>query len=129
MQRIAIFSLVVLCALASASCATRASEPRALSAAALRAWADQPWEKAALMNTTVELGNYQGIPVVAEHPCSDVCPQYTIRIIHYQLPADVSCASVGGVEEKVLVPIAITVLPKTFCVPEPLVAGKRYYAK
>lgn len=129
MPRIAIFSFVVVCALASASCATRASEPRELTAAAMQAWADQPWDKAALTHTTVELGNYHGIPVVADHPCSDVCPQYTIRIIHYQLPPEASCTSVGGVEKQVLVPIAITVLPKTFCVPEPLVASKRYYSK
>ena len=129
MPRLAISSLVVLCALVNASCATRAGEPHALTAAAMQAWADQPWDKAALMHTIVVLGNYQGVPVVAEHPCSDVCPQYTIRIIHYQLPPETSCASVGGVEEKVLVPIAITVLPRTFCVPEPLVASKRYYAK
>lgn len=129
MPRLAIFSLVFLCALANVSCATRADEARPLTAATLQAWADQPWDKAALMHTTVEVGYYQGVAVVAEHPCSDVCPQYTIRVIHYQLPPGASCASVGGVEGKVLVPIAITVLPKTFCVPEPLVASKRYYAK
>jgi hypothetical protein len=36
---------------------------------------------------------------------------------------------VGGVEKEVLVPIAITVRPKTFCIPEPLVASGQYYAK
>ncbi|MEO7068626.1 MAG: hypothetical protein ABI114_17075 [Rhodanobacter sp.] len=129
MPRLAIVSLVVLCALANASCATRASEPYSLTAATLQTWAEQPWDKATLMHTTVALGRYQGVPVVAEHPCSDVCPQYTIRVIHYQLPPEVTCASVGGVEQQVLVPIAITVLPKTFCIPKPLLASGRYYAK
>ncbi len=100
-----------------------------MDAAALQGYAGKPWNKAALMNTTVELGRYRNVPVVAEFPCSDVCPQYTVRIIHYRLPSDVSCASVGGVEKKVLVPVAITVLPKTFCIPEPLVASGQYYAK
>ena len=100
-----------------------------MDAAALQGYAGKPWNKAALMNTTVELGRYRNVPVVAEFPCSDVCPQYTVRIIHYRLSSDVSCASVGGVEKKVLVPVAITVLPKTFCIPEPLVASGQYYAK
>jgi hypothetical protein len=106
-----------------------ATAPAQMDAAALQAYAGKPWDKAALMNTTVELGRYRNVPVVAEFPCSDVCPQYTVRIIHYRLPPDVSCASVGGVEKQVLVPVAITVLPKTFCIPQPLVASGRYYAK
>jgi hypothetical protein len=100
-----------------------------MDAAALQAWASQPWDKAALMHTTVEIGRYRGVPVVAEHPCSDVCPQYTVRIIHFRLPPGASCADAGGVEKEVLVPVAITVMSKTFCVPEPLVASGAYYAK
>jgi hypothetical protein len=75
------------------------------------------------------VGRYKGVPVMAEFPCSDVCPQYTVRIIHYRLPADASCASVGGVEKQVLVPIAIAVMPQTFCIPEPLVASGQFYGK
>jgi hypothetical protein len=100
-----------------------------MNAAALQAWASQSWYKAALMHTTVAVGRYNGVSVVAEPPRSDVCPQCTVRIIHYQLPPEASCASVGGVEKEVLVPIAITVRPKTFCIPEPLVASGQYYAK
>lgn len=129
MSRITTFALAILFVLASASCTTRATEPGELDAAALRAWASQPWDKAARMHTTVSVGSYRGVPVVAEHPCADVCPQYTVRIIHYQLPPDASCASAGGVEKQVLVPIAITVRSKTFCVPEPLVASGAYYSK
>jgi hypothetical protein len=110
----------------AAACAT---EPAQMDAAALQAYAGKPWDKGALMNTTVELGRYRNVPVVAEFPCSDVCPQYTVRIIHYRLPAGATCASVGGVEKSVLVPVAITVLPKMFCIPEPLVASELYFAK
>jgi hypothetical protein len=113
-------------AIGATACATA---PAQMDAAALQAYAGKPWDKAALMNTTVELGRYRDVPIVAEFPCSDVCPQYTVRIIHYRLPPDVSCASVGGVEKKVLVPVAITVMPKTFCIPAPLVASGQYYAK
>jgi hypothetical protein len=100
-----------------------------MDTAALKDYAGKPWDKASLMNTTVELGRYRDVPVVAEHPCSDVCPQYTVRIIHYRLPANVSCASVGGVEKEVLVPIAITVRSRTFCIPKPLVESGLYYAR
>ncbi|MHB1057329.1 MAG: hypothetical protein ACYC0F_05560 [Rhodanobacter sp.] len=119
---------IVIAVAGMAACASAGTSAQ-MDAAALQAWAAQPWDKAALMHTTVEVGRYHGVPVVAEHPCSDVCPQYTVRIIHYQLPADASCASVGGVEEQVLVPIAITVRSKTFCVPDALVASGAYYAK
>src|SRR3546814_12003356 len=82
--------------LGTAACATT---PAPMDAAALQAWASKPWDKAALMHTTVEVGRYRGVSVIAEHPCSDVCPQYTVRIIHYQLPPEASCASVGGFEK------------------------------
>jgi hypothetical protein len=129
MSRLIIAAFTMLAVLAGAGCTTRATEPGTLDAAALQAWAGKPWDKAALMHTTVEVGRYRGVPVVAEHPCSDVCPQYTVRIVHFQLPADTSCASVGGVEKQVLVPIAITVRSKTFCVPDALVESGAYYAK
>jgi hypothetical protein len=121
-----VFAAVAGMAIGATACA---GTPAQMDAAALQAWAGKPWDKAALMNTTVELGRYRNVPVVAEFPCSDVCPQYTVRIIHYRLPPEASCASVGGVEKEVLVPIAITVRPKTFCIPQPLVASGQYYAK
>ena len=123
---VTVFAAVAGMAIGATACA---GTPAQMDAAALQAWAGQPWDKAALMNTTVALGRYRNVPVVAEFPCSDVCPQYTVRIIHYQLPPEASCASVGGVEKEVLVPIAITVRPKTFCIPQPLVASGQYYAK
>lgn len=129
MSRTTIVAFAMFAVLASAGCTTRATEPGALDAAALQAWAGKPWNKAAMMHTTAEIGRYRGVPVVAEYPCSDVCPQYTVRIIHYRLPPDVSCASAGGVEKQVLVPIAIAVRSKTFCIPPPLVASGQYYSK
>lgn len=122
-------SIATILAVFTTAVSAGATTPSQMNAAALRAYADKPWDKAALMNTTVELGRYRDVPVVAEFPCSDVCPQYTVRIIHYRLPPEVSCASVGGVEKPVLVPIAIAVRTKTFCIPEPLVASGAYYAK
>ncbi|MGA0587055.1 hypothetical protein ACO2Q2_08000 [Dyella sp. KRB-257] len=118
-----------LLALALGACTSRAATPGMLDDAALLAYAKQPWDKAALMHTTVELGRHHGQRVVAEYPCGDVCPQYTARVIHYELADGVSCDSVGGVEQEVLMPVAITVRPKTFCFPKVLVDARLHYTR
>ncbi|WP_234411338.1 hypothetical protein [Rhodanobacter thiooxydans] len=76
-------TIATVFAAASVAACVHAGTPVSMDAAALQAWAGKPWDKAALMHTTVEVGRYRGVPVMAEHPCSDVCPQYTVRIIHY----------------------------------------------
>ncbi|MGN2252882.1 hypothetical protein ACFWZ4_05865 [Frateuria sp. GZRe12] len=129
MPRTATAVLTLLFTLAGAGCTTRASEPGLLDDAALAAYAAKPFDKHAMMGRTVELGRNHGVAVVAEFPCSDVCPQYTVRIIHYRLPEGADCASAGGVEKTVGVPVAIAVLPKTFCVPEALVDSGGYYTR
>ena len=121
--------LALLIGATAAGCATRASEVGLLDDAALKAYAAKPFDKHALMGQTVELGRNHGLPVVAEFPCSDVCPQYTVRIIHYRLPPGGDCTAAGGVEETVGVPVAIAVLPKTFCVPKALVDGGRFFTR
>ena len=129
MPRIAIASLMILFTLAGAGCATRASEPGMLDDAALAAYAAKPFDKRAMMGTTAELGRNHGVSVVAEFPCADVCPQYTVRIIHYRLPEGSDCTAAGGVEKTVAVPVAIAVLPRTFCVPKVLVESGAYYTR
>ncbi|MCX7515061.1 hypothetical protein [Frateuria sp. STR12] len=129
MLRIPPVALATLFILAGASCTTRAGEPGLLDDAALKAYAARPFDKHAMMGQTVELGRNHGLPVVAEFPCSDVCPQYTVRIIHYRLPEGADCAAAGGVEKTVGVPVAIAVMPKTFCVPGALAAGGGYYTR
>ena len=118
-----------LLALTLGACASRAATPGMLDDAGLLAYAKQPWDKAALMHTTVELGRHHGQRVVAEYPCGDVCPQYTARVIHYELAQGATCDSVGGVEQEVLMPVAITVRPKTFCFPKVLVNAKLHYTR
>lgn len=108
---------------------TGCASAAALDDAALRAYAARPYDKAAMMHTTVDLGRHHGVSVVAEFPCSDVCPQYTVRIIHYQLPDGVACESVGGVEREVLMPVAITVRPRSFCFPKVLVDANQHYVR
>jgi hypothetical protein len=129
MPRTTRFLLAFLFGLAGAGCTTRASEPGLLDDAALQAYAARPFDKHALMGQTVELGRHHGVPVVAEFPCADVCPQYTVRIIHYRLPPGGDCTAAGGVEETVGVPVAIAVLPKAFCVPKVLADHGGYFTR
>ncbi|WP_372829491.1 hypothetical protein [Psychrobacter maritimus] len=64
------------------------------------------------------IGYHHGIEVVKSFQCSDLCPQNTLRVIYYDVPADATCESVGGVTKSILVPIAITVMPKKYCFPK-----------
>ena len=64
------------------------------------------------------IGVHNGIEVVKSFQCSDLCPQNTLRVIYYDVPADATCESVGGVTKSILVPIAITVMPKKYCFPK-----------
>ena len=64
------------------------------------------------------IGYHHGIAVVKSFQCSDLCPQNTLRVIYYDVPTDAPCESIGGVTKSILVPIAITVMPKKYCFPK-----------
>ena len=64
------------------------------------------------------IGYHHGIAVVKSFQCSDLCPQNTLRVIYYDVPTDATCESIGGVTKSILVPIAITVMPKKYCFPK-----------
>ena len=64
------------------------------------------------------IGYHHGIAVVKLFQCSDLCPQNTLRVIYYDVPKDATCESIGGVTKSILVPIAITVMPKDYCFPK-----------
>jgi len=108
---------------ATGAAADAVAGPKDLSDAALAAYAAKPYDKAAMMERRVTLGRNHGVAVVADFPCSDVCPAYTVRIIHYDLAPGPACAAAGGVTEKRLVPFSIAVTEKAFCIPQAL-AGK-----
>jgi hypothetical protein len=93
------------------------TSPAALSDAELLAYASRPYDKGALMRKQVVLGRNGSATVVADHPCSDVCPNYTVRVIHYELLGDQNCSAVGGVEKELLVPRGIAETPERFCFP------------
>ena len=64
------------------------------------------------------IGYHHGTEVMKSFQCSDVCPQNTLRVIYYNVPDNATCDSIGGVTKSILVPIAITVMPKDYCFPK-----------
>ncbi len=78
------------------------------------------YDKSLLQGTRVIIGRHHGATVVADFPCSDVCPNYTTRIVHYELEPGQSCTGIGGVERWAMVPAGVAAHRDKFCVPEVL---------
>jgi hypothetical protein len=70
------------------------------------------------------VGTYRGAKVVAEVRCSDICPDYTRLVVHYDTPPGAACKKLGGHEVQVMMPISIAVRNEAFCVPAVLDDGK-----
>jgi len=79
------------------------------------AYASQAYDKSKA--TTFVFGVLNGTPVIVEFVCSDVCPDYTVRIIHLSYMSSAACTAAGGVERSILVPVSIASMKKTFCFP------------
>ena len=67
------------------------------------------------------LGIHNGAKVVVLVACGDVCPAYTVRVIHYDKSEKKTCAELGGKDMSVIVPHGIAAGPEGFCIPEVLV--------
>jgi hypothetical protein len=67
------------------------------------------------------LGTYKGAPVSVSVKCGDICPAYTVRIIHFIVPDGKNCAKLDGQTMSVIVPHGIAAGPESFCIPDPLV--------
>ena len=89
---------------------------RKLTGSDIAAYASAPFDKRAMMFRRVALGRHRGLPVVAIHPCGDVCPVYTRRIVHYDIPVS-DCAARRGVVRQELIPRGPAVARQPFCVP------------
>ena len=85
-------------------------------------YARTPFDKGAKMLKREYLGANHGELVVVDFPCSDVCPQYTKRIIHYDVSANRGdCFAAGGVIREEDVPTGIANESVKFCEPRILV--------
>ena len=112
-------SLLLLAAVASAA------QPRPISDARIAAIAARPFDQRAMMFHHDVLGLNRGMRVLADYPCSDVCPDATVRIIHYDRPPGRGCEAAGGVTASRMVPVSITVQRVDYCVPAVLERGRR----
>ena len=115
--------LSLAAATAAAACGERPASQRRLSASEIAAYAAAPFDKRAMMFKRVALGRHRGLPVVAIHPCGDVCPVYTRRIVHYDVPV-ADCARRGGIVREELMPRGPAVARQPFCVPAILARPK-----
>jgi hypothetical protein len=104
--------------LAAIPCLAAAAEADTISDQQLVGYAHTPFDRAAKMLKRDVLGVHHGVRVVADFPCSDVCPDYTVRVIHYDVAPGPECAAIGGAEVVRRVPVSIAVVEKTFCVPK-----------
>ncbi len=63
------------------------------------------------------LGTHRGVPVIVSYTCSDVCPDYTKRIVRYNVMAAEDCARVGGISRDIVVPRGIGTGLRRYCIP------------
>ena len=111
-------SALLLAALAGAA------QPGPISDARIAAIAASPFDRRAMMFHHELLGLNRGMRVLADYPCSDVCPDATVRIIHYDRPPGPGCEAAGGVTASRMVPISIAVQRVDYCVPAVLERGQ-----
>lgn len=63
------------------------------------------------------LGTHRGVPVIVSYTCSDVCPNYTKRVVRYNLLPGPQCAQAGGISKPILVPRGIGTGRRLYCIP------------
>ena len=72
----------------------------------------------------LRLGVHNGVMVLDDHICADICPDYTISIVHYDVEPGALCGRIGGVTVDAVVPTAVSIGTQAFCIPAPLVAAQ-----
>lgn len=112
-------TLAVIAAAALVPAISSCAPTRAITERAVLEYATTPYERSFPMGREV-LGALNDVAVVADFICSDLCPAYTVRIVHFDVEPGARCTAIGGVERSVMVPIAITVTQKAFCFPSVL---------
>jgi hypothetical protein len=72
----------------------------------------------------LRLGTHNGVMVLDDHIRSDICPDNTISIIHYDAEPGASCEKIGGITKEAVVPAGIGIGTQSFCIHAPLVAAQ-----
>jgi len=96
-----------------------------LSDEELLSYAQARFSKEKMWGKRMIIGSHHGIPVRGVFPCSDVCPDYTIRIIRYDIDLD-KCKEAGGIIKAILVPRGIAAIQLSFCFPKVIVLSDIY---
>lgn len=100
------------------ACVSSPTNENMLSDAQLISIAQQDSRKPVEGQSNLVIGVHKDTRVIEAFHCSDLCPENTVRIVHYDVPETATCDSIGGVIKSVLVPIAITVKPRKYCFPK-----------
>jgi hypothetical protein len=103
-------------------------QPESISAAAVLDFASKPYDKNSVPKREV-LGVLDGAEVVVDYICSDICPNYTVRIIHFGVEPGPGCRAIDGVEREVIVPRGIAAGPRAFCFPRVLIENWDAYIR
>ncbi len=90
-----------------------------VSDAQLLQYATQEYDKREMMFKRVVLGINHGAEVVAKFPCGDICPNYTVRAIYYEVPPS-RCSEVGGVQRELRIAQGPALHDESFCFPKVL---------
>lgn len=97
-----------------------AASPYNSSAAFFGAQDDRAWRQT--------LGQLNGAEVVVDILCADLCPRYTLRVIHLAAEPGAQCAAQGGVEKTVVSPATTQIKREgmAFCIPKILAEHNAY---
>ena len=69
--------------------------------AELLAFAQTPVSPEEYWGGDASLGFLDGTEVILGYPCSDLCPNYMVRVIRLEVPVTRTCSQVGGVFREV----------------------------
>lgn len=108
--------------------ALMSSTPDSFTDASLTAYATHYFQSDRFKTPVGEtvVGTLNGSKIVTDVRCSDVCPNYTVRIVHYAVDPGPACKRAGGEAVTLTVPISIAAMKRDFCIPGVLVREKLY---
>lgn len=122
-ERLPIWLALAAMAGGAAAAAATPAKVRRIGDAELVRFAASKFNKAEMMSKRQVVGLHRGTLVVADYPCGDVCPTYTRRIVHYDVPVG-DCARVRGAVAWETVPRGPAATRQAFCEPAILIRGR-----
>lgn len=101
------------------------SSSQAISDEKLLKYAKSSFDKKKMMFKDFILGYHNNAPVRVHFPCSDICPDYTTRIIRYDVSPS-ECNNYGGEMRSLYVPAGPALIEKEFCFPKVIIDAGIY---